>query len=360
MDTWVVYGPFSLADGHGAWAEFDLYLDLEYPYDDIFWGVSTDGVTFDGYAVSPGPYGFTTGPEGPPAGPTSCSTSRRSPARPSWDQPQVWFAFNFVSDDQVQYEGAYVDNLEIKRAPSAGPFGSFDTPGDGVTGVNGAIPVTGWALDDVEVTKVEIFRDAVGAEPPGQVYIGQGTFVPGARPDVDALYPAYPYVFRAGWGLQLLDEHASGRGNGPYTLYAKATDDEGQTTELGSKVITCDNAGATLPFGTIDTPGQGETVSGTIVNFGWVLTPQPGTIPTDGSTITVFVDGAPVGQPVYDNYRSDIATLFPGYSNSNGAVGYFFIDTTALSNGIHTIQWLAIDDLGRAQGIGSRYFWVDN
>ncbi len=45
-------------------------------------------------------------------------------------------------------------------SPSA-PFGSFDTPANGVTGVVGAIPVTGWALDNVEVTRVDIFRESV-------------------------------------------------------------------------------------------------------------------------------------------------------------------------------------------------------
>ena len=52
-----------------------------------------------------------------------------------------------------------------------------------------------------------------------------------------------------------------------------AQDVEGQVTLLGTRTITCDNAHATLPFGTIDTPGQGETVSGSAyVNFGWALT----------------------------------------------------------------------------------------
>src|SRR6266542_2140743 len=67
-----------------------------------------------------------------------------------------------------------------------------------------------------------------------------------------------------------------------------------------------------LPFGTIDTPGQGVTVSGTIVNFGWALTPQPRQIRIDGTTIDVLIDDVVVGHPVY----------------SDGAVGYFFIDTT--------------------------------
>ncbi|HNX98408.1 MAG TPA: hypothetical protein PKK12_12075, partial [Candidatus Aminicenantes bacterium] len=58
----------------------------------------------------------------------------------------------------------------------------------------------------------------------------------------------------------------------------------------------------------------------TYTNFGWTLTPQPASISTDGSTIWVWVDGSPLGHPVYNLYRSDIATLFPGYANSDGAV----------------------------------------
>ena len=94
--------------------------------------------------------------------------------------------------------------------------------------------------------------------------------------------------------------------------------------------------------------------------FGWALTPPAAAIPTDGSTIQVYVDGAALGHPVYNQYRSDIATLFPGYANTDGAVGYFVLDTTALANGIHTIAWSVTDDSGRADGIGSRYFWVQN
>ena len=58
--------------------------------------------------------------------------------------------------------------------------------------------------------------------------------------------------------------------------------------------------------------------------------------------------------------RADIQTLFPGYTNSNGAIGYFPIDTTTLSNGVHTIFWIVTDDQNRAEGIGSRYFIVEN
>ncbi|HEX4595127.1 MAG TPA: hypothetical protein VH157_12670, partial [Bryobacteraceae bacterium] len=42
------------------------------------------------------------------------------------------------------------------------------------------------------------------------------------------------------------------------------------------------------------------------------------------------------------------------------AVGFFFIDTTTLANGVHTIAWSVSDSGGRADGIGSRYFTVLN
>jgi hypothetical protein len=87
---------------------------------------------------------------------------------------------------------------------------------------------------------------------------------------------------------------------------------------------------------------------------------MPNSIPTNGSTIKVWIDGINKGNPTYNIYRSDIATLFPGYANSDGAIGYFYIDTTTLDNGIHTIQWTATDSANNTDGIGSRYFSVQN
>jgi hypothetical protein len=122
-----------------------------------------------------------------------------------------------------------------------------------------------------------------------------------------------------------------------------------------------DNAHASKPFGTIDTPAQGGTASGNAyVNFGWALTQSSFNIPVDGSTITVLVDGVALGHPAYNQYRSDIANFFPGLANSNGAVGFFYIDTTKLTNGVHTISWVVYDNQGHGDGIGSRYFTVQN
>jgi hypothetical protein len=152
------------------------------------------------------------------------------------------------------------------------------------------------------------------------------------------------------------------QGNGTFRFSVFAQDADLNQTLIGTKIINAVNASATVPFGAIDTPGQGTTASGSaFVNFGWALTPQPKMIPIDGSTIHVLIDGVDVGTvTAYNLFRSDVSTLFPGLKNSSGPVGYRVIDTTALSEGLHTIAWLATDDGGQTTGIGSRFFRVSN
>jgi uncharacterized repeat protein (TIGR03803 family) len=268
--------------------------------------------------------------------------------------------------------GSVYRALPSPPLPNGPGFGSFDLPGDGLAGVQGAIAATGWALSDNGIDRVELWRDPVTGDPApaanGKIFIGNATFARGARPDVQALYPEYPDADRAGWGYMLLTNMLPNTGTGApvggvgtFTLYAHVYDVSGKLTILGPRTVACDNAtGANKPFGTIDTPAQGATVSGQLDNFGWVLTPGTATIPTNGSTVQVFVDGNFLGTAQYNLPRSDIQTLFPGYTNTNGAIGYFPIDTTTLSNGVHTIYWVVTDDQNRTEGIGSRYFTVAN
>ncbi len=44
------------------------------------------------------------------------------------------------------------------------------------------------------------------------------------------------------------------------------------------------------PFGDIDSPASGVTISGNLYRVnGWLLTPQPNTISFDGSTISLYI-----------------------------------------------------------------------
>ena len=129
--------------------------------------------------------------------------------------------------------------------------------------------------------------------------------------------------------------------------------------------MTCANASATKPFGAIDTPTQGgagvrdelrelrvgadaaaEADSDRRVDDhgagGWRLCSGPWTTTTSARTSR---------------------RCSPGYQNTagaNGAVGFRVIDTTTLTNGLHTISWTVVDNQGAIEGIGSRFFTVSN
>jgi len=300
--------------------------------------------------------------------------------------------------------------LTVDHTNGAGtttPFGQVDTPVQGAVGVQGAIGVTGWALDDVGVSSVLIYRNCLTFENQATcqqilgrnvVFVGTAAFLADARPDVEAAFATYPHAHRAGWGFLILSNLlpnipanvSSGGGVGTFTLYAVATDAEGRQKLLGRTVndatpttVTVANDTIAKPFGAIDTPGQGATVTGTLNNFGWVLTPDPGTsvlVPVTGSTINVFVDGAVVGQATYNLCRGsvgnpvpagllcddDVSSIFRSAGSfrnldaARGPIGLRAINTSAMANGLHTIAWGVTDSAGRSEGIGSRYFNVLN
>jgi len=261
-----------------------------------------------------------------------------------------------------------------QEGTSQPPRGFFDTPVSGAV-ITGSVAVTGWALDDIGVDRVEIWRDAVAGETTplyegpgpahGKIYIATTVFVDGARPDVARAFPYTPMNSRGGWGYLMLTQGLWNQGNGAYTLYAFAVDVEGHATSLGSKTITADNAHAVKPFGALDVPAFGDTKSGTFFNMGWALTPKPNSKDARRCTIVngnVFmaVDSGPLQTVSYGDARQDVAAAFPDFTNSSGAGGAFALDTTTLSNGMHQIGWYVVDDCGRADGIGSRFFSVLN
>jgi Fibronectin type III domain/Viral BACON domain/Bacterial Ig domain len=253
----------------------------------------------------------------------------------------------------------------LPAAGSQPPIGAVDTPTDNATGVTGSMAITGWALDDVGVTRVRIYRDPVAGETPGQrVFIGDATQVEDARPDVANLFANYPASYRGGWGYLALTNMLPNGGNGTYRFSAYAEDGDGHSMLLGMRTVTCSNATATQPFGAIDTPAPGETVSGgNYTSFGWVLSrgPKRADVP-GGGTVTVLIDGNPVGAPAGWGARTDLVSAFPAaqYPGVTSALALFGFDTTSLSNGMHTMAWIVTDNQGVTSGVGSRYFRVFN
>jgi hypothetical protein len=78
-------------------------------------------------------------------------------------------------------------------ASSTGPpFGSIDSPVENMADVSGSIAITGWALDDLGIAGLRLYRAPVAGEGTQPVFIGYPVRVEGARPDVAAAYPQLP------------------------------------------------------------------------------------------------------------------------------------------------------------------------
>jgi hypothetical protein len=76
----------------------------------------------------------------------------------------------------------------------------------------------------------------------------------------------------------------------------------------------------------------------------------------------VFIDAVPVGNPTGWVSRSDLTSVFPSaqYAGVSSALAVFSFDSTTLANGMHSISWTVTDNMGNADGVGSRFFWVWN
>ena len=136
--------------------------------------------------------------------------------------------------------------------------------------VTGSVAVTGWAIDDIGVARVTICRNPVAGEvgEPSRLRARADLsrrrgVIDDARPDLEATSPTTPLQLSRRLGIPGADQHAAEQGNGAFTFYVHAFDVEGHRTAIGARNIAAQNTTANEPFGTIDTPGQGETIGGT-------------------------------------------------------------------------------------------------
>ncbi len=239
------------------------------------------------------------------------------------------------------------------------PFGEFDSPVDGATVNTATTAVSGWALDDVGMKSAKIYRQVSATK---KALVGTAKFIAGARPDIEATHSTYPQNNRAGWSYTLPMKKLPNHGVGTYALMAYVKDLAGHEVWLGTHTITGAGTGGTsIPFGSLETPRDGGTASGSAYAVsGWALTPPPNMLAADGAELTVWVDGLAAGRPSYGVFREDVATEYPGCANAGRAAGSFVLNTTKYPDGWHTLAWSATDSGGNTGVIGSRYFRIQN
>ncbi len=118
MSAWMVYGPFSLADANDAVVEFWHWTKTESNYDKLYYVASTNGTNFYGYYLT----GDMTGDAGNVDGWLSKTFDLKNVYQIGdiTGESQVWIAFVFTSDGTIVDDGAYLDDVVIKKNVAAG------------------------------------------------------------------------------------------------------------------------------------------------------------------------------------------------------------------------------------------------
>lgn len=107
VESWMIYGPFSLADASAASLTYRFWLNSEYEYDYLNWLVSTDGNTFQGPRATGDSDGWRDGELDLSDVPGLGNLLGRS---------GLWIAFMFKSDvSDAEPEGAYVDDIVLRK-----------------------------------------------------------------------------------------------------------------------------------------------------------------------------------------------------------------------------------------------------
>jgi len=263
------------------------------------------------------------------------------------------------------------------------PFGELELPGEDEP-IAGVYPLTGWALDDSAVSRVEVLVD-------GYTYAGAVTGI--ERPDVANRFPGIAGAETAGF---LFNLNTSKLTNGVHVLAVRVWDDEGASRVVGQRHVFVNNNWANLvPFGVIEyppadhvfyargcgapsggggslPPGAGDPLSWEIV-AGWALDPDDGV-----QWVELLLDGAVIGStnPANCHYeswfgmdvncygaasqlREDIFRLYSDVPNSKHSQYTFMVDVSYLvtslgvSKGAHVLSVRAGDHDGHQTEIAS-------
>lgn len=255
-------------------------------------------------------------------------------------------------------------------ALAAPPFGTFEGMGPGRNAGAGFIPLTGWALDDGGIARVEIWVDG---QPAGTAFYGF------RRPDVNAAYPLYPDSQTAGFSMEL---NTAKYLNGMHTVTAYAFSRIGEMVQLASYHYEFLNTTHNLvPFGQIEFPQPSTqmwgtcdlsddrrrywTVSGYAVDTGLEISD------TGVKYVELLINGAFYANSVTDCFyspalggwvncfglpRPEIKNRYPTINNGFNSGFRFVLDVGALVNfgfaeGFHQLKVRAGDYAGQVADI---------
>jgi len=231
--------------------------------------------------------------------------------------------------------------------------------------------VSGWALDvgvelnDTGVGYVELLIDGTifantRTDCFFEPFFGGFTQCYGLRrldierafPDVrDAPHSGFRFVMDIGALIEF------GYVEGFHVLSIRSGDVNANSSEFAEVPVTfiCDDrVGNEGSFGAIDLPVDGLLFEGVVAFTGWALDFE------GVDRVRIFVDGFAVGDAVYGLPRPVVSANNPGFPDTAFPGWSFALDTRTLSNEMHDLQVVVIDDAGFSTQVGERTFHVEN
>jgi len=224
-------------------------------------------------------------------------------------------------------------------------IGQLDLPDPAVV-QTGVILVKGFALDQQQISKIELYVD-------DQFQHRVNSGLP--RIDVVEAYPNWPGIQNSAPGF-LTGFLASRFSNGPHTVEVRVFTSDGRVTPVGRRTITIDNTLNQAPFGQVDQPDAAGiyNTSGSFPVVGWATD-------TDGiARIDVQIDDGILQSALYGDPRPDVANTYPDFPAALFSGFIANVDTTRTQDGVHTLTVRATDRLGVSRLIGRRTVQILN
>ena len=124
MSTWMIHGPFTLADASDAELTFWYWLDTQMDHDYLKCMASINGTTYSGRQYSGNSQGWVS---------RSFALTDVYNLGNLCGEPEVWIAFGFTSDGSITGKGAFIDDVVLRKYEGAewDPL-EYDTNEDGI------------------------------------------------------------------------------------------------------------------------------------------------------------------------------------------------------------------------------------
>jgi hypothetical protein len=202
--------------------------------------------------------------------------------------------------------------------------GAIDSPDEWYSGY-GLLNVSGWAIDSGSATGTGVDRIQVLMD---GAYLADATYG-STRSDIGAAYGAR---FTGSGYRVTLDLNQFSVGNHTLELRAHSTLTGANTSYLRAVSVI---AVPTRPLGSIDSPGAGSTVSGSVRVSGWMLDAAAAS-GTGVDRVQVFLDNAYVANATYGTARPDIGSAFGAQFTPSGYT--YTLSLAGVAPGSHTVK----------------------